>query len=207
MKARYRVSYSFSTLSDNDLIAFVQVVIICLTNNMAFTSLPVTLADLQALLTAFQNTVNAMGQSSSTQLTAERDEARVALLDALRKIGAYVQSVALNSLSTLLSAGFAAVSTPSGQTPLATPTVVSVSNLATTQVLMRLTPIANARSYESRLSLDNGTTWISGGISPQARRIILGSLTPGKVYMIQARAIGGSTGQSDWSTPVTIMAT
>jgi hypothetical protein len=41
----------------------------------------------------------------------------------------------------------------------------------------------------------------------QSSRIILGSLTPGKVYMIQARAIGGSTGFSDWSTSVTIMAT
>ncbi len=207
MNARYRVSYSFTTLSDNDLIALLQVVIICLTNNPTFNNLPVTLTNLQALLTAFQNAVNAMGQSSSAQLTAERDEARMALLDAFRKTGAYVQSVALNSLSKLLSSGFAAVNTSTAQTPLATPSVVSVSNLATTQVLMRLTPIPNAKSYESRLSLDNGVTWTSGGISPQARRIVLGSLTPGKVYMITARAIGGSTGQSDWSTPVTIMAT
>ena len=207
MNARYRVSYSFTTLSDNDLIAFLQVVLICLANNGSFTSVPVPLADLQTLLTTFQNAVNAMGQNSSQQLTAERDEARMALLDAFRKTGAYVQSVALNSLSTLLSSGFASVSTVTAQTPLAAPAIVSVSNLATTQVLMRLTPIPNAKSYESRLSLDNGVTWTGGGISPQARRIVLGSLTPAKVYMIAARAIGGSTGQSDWSTPVTIMAT
>ena len=72
---------------------------------------------------------------------------------------------------------------------------------------MRLTPIDNARTYETRLSADGGKTWVSGGISPQARRIVLKSLTPGTVYTIQARAIGGSTGQSDWSTTVTIMAT
>jgi hypothetical protein len=207
MNARYRVSYSFTTLSDNDLITFLQVVIICLTNNPAFNNLPVPITTLQTLLTTFQNAVNAMGQSSSPQLTAVRDEARMVLLDAFRKTGAYVQSVALNSLSKLLSSGFAAVSTSTAQTPLDTPSVASVSNLATTQVLLRLTPIANAKSYESRLSLDNGVTWTTGGISPQARRIILASLTPGKVYMIAARAIGGSTGQSDWSTPVTIMAT
>jgi hypothetical protein len=146
-------------------------------------------------------------QGGGQQATALRDETRIALLDAFRKTGAYVQSVALNSLSTLLSSGFAAVTTSTAQTPLAAPSVVSVSNLATTQVLLRLTPIPNARSYESRLSLDNGVTWTSGGISPQARRIVLGGLTPGKVYMIAARAIGGSTGQSDWSTSVTIMAT
>lgn len=69
------------------------------------------------------------------------------------------------------------------------PTIIYVGNLATTQVLMRLTPVANANSYEIRLSADGGKTWLSGGV------------------VSQARAIGGSTGQSDWSTPVTIMAT
>jgi hypothetical protein len=34
-----------------------------------------------------------------------------------------------------------------------------------------------------------------------ARKIILTSLTPGTVYNVQARAIGGSTGYSDWSDP------
>jgi hypothetical protein len=207
MKNRYRVSYAFTGLSDNGLIAFLQVLIICLTNNLAFTSLPVTLTDLQTLLTTFQNTVNAMGQSSSPQLTAERDEARVALLDAVRKIGAYVQSVALNSLSMLLSSGFTNASTSTAQTPLPAPTILALTNYASTQVLMRLTPIVNAKAYETQLSTDGGKTWVSGGTSPQARQILLTNLTPGTTYMVQSRAIGGSTGQSPWSLPAPIMAT
>jgi hypothetical protein len=207
MKTRYRVSYSFAALPDLGLIAFIQAVITCLTGNPAFTTLAALLADLTTALTAFETAVAAMAQTSSSLLTAQRDEARVTLLDTARKTGAAVQSIALNSLSTLLSSGFTNVISPSGQTQLDTPTILSVTNYGTTQVLMRLTPITNAKSYESRLSLDNGVTWTSGGISTQARSIILGSLTPGKTYMIQSRAIGGSTGQSDWSTPVTIMAT
>ena len=46
-----------------------------------------------------------------------------------------------------------------------------------------------------------------GGKPSKARRIVLPNLVPGTVYTIQARVIGGSTGQSDWSTPVSIMAT
>ena len=207
MKARYRVSYAFTGLSDNALIGYLTVVIICLTGNAAFPNLPITLANLQTLLTAFQNAVNAMVQGGGQQATAVRDETRIALLDAFRKTGAYVQSVALNSLSTLLSSGFTNVSAPSAQTPLPAPTILLVANNGTTKVLLRLSPITNARSYETRLSADGGKTWISGGISSQARRIILSSLTPGTVYTIQARALGGSTGQSDWSTTVTIMAT
>jgi hypothetical protein len=207
MKTRYRVSYAFTTLSDNDLIAFIQAVIVCLTNNPAFTSLPVKLADFSALLAAFQTTVTNMGQNSNPQLTALRDEAREALLDAARKIGAYVQSVALNSLSTLLSSGFQNVPVQSPSSPLDTPTILAATNSGTTQVGLRLSPVANAKSYQIQFSTDNGKTWTLSGAYPQARRIVLANLVPGTTYLIQAQAIGGSTGQSNWSTPVSIMST
>jgi hypothetical protein len=43
-------------------------------------------------------------------------------------------------------------------------------------------------------------------VSTQARRIILGNLTPGTTYNVQARAIGGSEGYSEWSDPMSHMA-
>jgi hypothetical protein len=185
-KTRYRVSNAFTVLSDNDLIGFVLAVITCLTGNAAFPSLPVSLTEVSALLAEFQDAVNAMALSSSAQLTAERDAARIALLDALRKTAA---------------------SNSTAQTPLPVPAILSLQNLASTEVLLRLSPITNAKSYETQLSTDGGKTWVSGGISSKARRIVLKNLVPGTVYTVQARAIGGSTGQSGWSTPVPIMAT
>jgi len=107
----------------------------------------------------------------------------------------------------LLSSGFKNVATPSASTPLDAPSIMDALNLATTQVLIRLTPIDNANSYEIRLTSDGGKTWISGGISSQSRRIVVANLTPGTTYTIQARALGGSTGQSAWSASITIMAT
>ncbi len=207
MVARYRVSYSFTALSDNDLIAFIQVLIICLTGNVAFPALPVTIADFTALLTAFQTAVTNMGKNSNPQLTALRDEAREALLDAARKNGAYVQSVALNSLSMLLSSGYQNVPTQSPSSPLDIPTILSVTNNGTTQVALRVSPVTNAKSYQIQSSTDNGKTWTLAGAYPKARSIALTNLTPGTTYMIQAQAIGGSTGQSGWSNPVSIMST
>jgi hypothetical protein len=207
MNTRYRVSNTFTTLSDYSLVGFTQVVTTCLTGNAAFPSLPVKLTDLSALEAAFQTAVNNMAQNNSSELTALRDEAREALLDALRKTAAYVQSVALNSLSTLLSSGFQNVPTQSPSSPLDTPTIISVTNNGTKQVLLRLESVTNAKSYQIQLSTDNGKTWTMGGAYPQARRIILTNLVPGTTYLIQAQAIGGSTGQSGWSTPVSIMST
>ena len=40
----------------------------------------------------------------------------------------------------------------------------------------------------------------------KARRLVLENLTPGAVYAIQMRAVGGSTGHSCWSDPVSHMA-
>jgi hypothetical protein len=167
----------------------------------------VALADLQALLQALIDANNNVDVGGSPNLTALRDEAQQALLVALRKIAAYVQSESLDSLSTLLSSGFQNVPMPSPSAPLDTPTILKAANNGTTQVLLRLSTVTNANSYEIQYTTDGGKTWISGGISSKALRIVLTNLTPGTVYTIQARALGGSTGQSIWSTPVSIMAT
>jgi hypothetical protein len=207
MKQTFRVSYAFVELSVLRQIAFTQVLIICLTGNAAFTKLPVALADLQALLQALIDANNNVDVGGSPNLTALRGEAQQALLVALRKNAAYVQSVSLDSLSTLLSSGFQNVPAPSASGPLDAPTILKAANNGTTRVLLRLSPVTNANSYEIQYTTDGGKTWVSGAISSQARSILVTSLTPGTVYTIQARALGGSTGQSIWSTPVSIMAT
>jgi hypothetical protein len=49
---------------------------------------------------------------------------------------------------------------------------------------------------KSRTSTGTGA-WQTAGAFTGARKIILTGLTPGTVYNVQARAIGGSTGYSD----------
>jgi chitodextrinase len=86
------------------------------------------------------------------------------------------------------------------------PGILQVNNEASTQLVVRLQPVDNARAYEVRVSYGaNG--WQAAGVFTQARRVVLTNLTPGTNYNIQARAVGGSTGYSDWSDPISHMAT
>ncbi len=142
-----------------------------------------------------------------TALTAAKNVAREELLVALRQIAAFVQSVAGEDEPLLLTSGFSAVIPGrSPQTKLSAPNVVGVENGETTQLTVRLEPVPYAKSYEVRAT-NGAKTPPASTFSTQARRIIVGNLTPGTTYNIQARAIGGSDGFSAWSDPVAHMAT
>jgi hypothetical protein len=78
----------------------------------------------------------------------------------------------------------------------------------TTQLTVRLQPVANAHAYQVRVSANGtGNSWLPTVDSTQSRRVMLPNLTPGTTYTVQARAVGGSTGYSDWSDSVLHMAT
>jgi hypothetical protein len=44
--------------------------------------------------------------------------------------------------------------------------------------------------------------WQMAGIFSQARRIEVANLTPGALYDLRVRALGGSTGYSEWTMAV-----
>jgi hypothetical protein len=104
----------------------------------------------------------------------------------------------------LLSSGYQAVSTNRAQTQLDIPAIVSIGNEMTGQFAVSLQPVNNARAYE--VQYKNGAGWLPAGTFTQARKIVVPNLTPGTTYSVQARAVGGSTGYSDWSDPVSHMA-
>lgn len=213
----YRVSLGFAALSDGALDEFTTNVITSMTGNAAFPNPPVPLTppdlkiadgagDLTSLQSAFQDAIAAAAQGGK-QTTAAKNEAREALLDGLRKDAAYVQTVASHDLALLLSSGYQAASTNRAQAPLDKPVIVRIDNETSTQLVVRLDSVPNARSYQIRMNTTGNGTWQDAGTYTQARRIVLTNLTPGTTYTIEARAIGGSTGYSDWSDPVSHMAT
>jgi hypothetical protein len=206
MTLNLRVSLDFAGYSDPDLDEFAGNVVISLTGNASYPTPPVTLANLGTLNATFHNAVLA-ALPGGIQLTAAKNAARDALLDALRKVAAYVQSIANRDLDVLLTSGFYANSTNRAQSPLDPPTISELENLATTKLLVRLTPVTNAKSYNLQTNTNGNGAWVDAGIFTQARRIVLGNFTPGTTYSIRARAIGGSTGSSDWCAPVSLMAT
>lgn len=200
----YHVSLGFAQLPDSALDEFTGGVIASLTGNPAYPTPAVSLADLSAAQTAFEQAMVAMTQGG-TQATADKNVKRAALVALLRQEAIYVQGTANNDLPTLLSSGFLVNSTSRTKSPLATPNILEIDNGMTTQLVVRAQAVSNARAYEAQVK--NGTGgWVPSGTFTQARRIVLEGLTPGSTYTVQVRGVGGSLGYSDWSDPVSHMA-
>ncbi|MGN6552749.1 MAG: hypothetical protein ACTHLW_03335 [Verrucomicrobiota bacterium] len=204
MKNNYRVSRGFGQLTITQLDTFGENVVTGLENNPAFPTPMVPVTELKDKLLAYRQAVTAAANGGKVEI-AIRNAAQDTLLAALRQEAAYVESVAGDDLPTLLSSGFQSVNTNRTQIPLPKPVVERVDNPGTTQLALRLQSVPTARAYEVRISYgDSG--WQGAGVFTKARLILLENLTPGTTYTIQVRAIGGSTGSSDWSDPSSHMA-
>ncbi len=99
------------------------------------------------------------------------------------------------------------------QQPLVAPSILAIENSGTSQLTLRVKPSANARMYEvQKQTVPNPKTgtvttgeWESAGLFASTRGIAVGDLVPGQMYAFRVRAMGGSTGQSDWSDAVSHM--
>ena len=199
----YKVSLSFASLPDADLVEFTNSIIAKLTGNPGFPTPAVPLASLTAANTTFQNAIVDATQGGLA-LTAAKDAAREALLPLLRTEASYVQTAANDDLTVILSSGFGVNSINRTSSPLTKPNIENIDNFASTQLMVKLTTIPNARAYEVRIN-PGDDKWENAGVFTKSRRVLLEDLTPGKTYTIQARAVGGKTGYSDWSDPVSHM--
>jgi hypothetical protein len=136
-----------------------------------------------------------------------RDTAFDALCAALDTDADEVEKVVKANMQMLLTTGYLPASTNRTSSPLDDTAIIGLFNNGTTQVLLRLQSVRNARSYQVQTSADNGKTWQESSSPTQARRIVIAGLVPGTTYLVRARAIGGSTGASNWTAPGPIMST
>jgi hypothetical protein len=198
------VSLAFAQLPDAALDEFTGQVIAGLTGNAAFPTPAVSLTALTAAKKAFEDALDAM-TNGGKEATAVKEAKRDSLVNLLRQEANYVQGACNNDLATLLSSGFEATSTNTAQSPLTKPNILDILNEASTQLVVRCKPVDNAHAYEAQIK-NGANEFVPAGTFTQARRIVLTGLTPGQTYTVQIRAVGGSTGYSDWSDPVSHMA-
>jgi hypothetical protein len=172
-----------------------------------FTTPPFTSVQLTALVGTFSADMTA-ARKLGTDRTLAKKISRQAVVDALVQDALYCQGLARHDLNTLLTSGYEIVSNNRTPGPLDTPQINSIDNSVNGQLTVRGGAVLNGRMYQLQFSLDNGVTWTNPGINyTSARRMLLAPTTPGKTYLIQICALGGSTGQSAWSNAVGIMAT
>lgn len=201
-----RTSLSFGSAPDRKLEDAAAAVLANLYGNPAFATPPVPQTELASLLLAFQDALAAMAQGG-TAATAAKNNKRVELIAKLKELAFYVQVESDNDLALLLSSGFQAMSTNRSREPLAAPVIERIVPGQTGELLVTVTAIANARGYEVEVAPVTGETtigpWGPAGFHSGSRRMSVGGLTRGSTYAFRVRAMGGSTGQSDWGPPTT----
>ncbi len=205
MITTHRVSMAFAKFGDRRLGFVGRSVLLALANNPNFPDPPVSLADLTAVVDAYDD-ARVENRIGGQVATAQKNEARDRLISVLRDEAHYVQITAKYNLPALLSSGFRAIERNTTPTPLARPVIRKADNQVSTQLRLLVQRVPNARVYQVRWKIGEGD-WQDGGSYTQARTMVLKNLTPGTVYILQVRAVGGSTGCSDWSLAITKMAT
>ncbi len=206
--AYLRVQLGFSNAPDHSVEEVAGAVINGLYGNAAYATPPVPKTDLQAALTSFTAAIAAQ-QHGGTASTADKNSKRDTLVGMLRQLAAFVQQNCNNDMPTLLASGFDAVTTSHAQIPLAKPVIASMDNGNSGQLLVKVTPVPTARCYEMRFALVGAGgapgPMQSAGMFTNSRSMPLIGLTAGSMYQAQVRAVGGSTGYSDWSDPISHM--
>lgn len=80
-----------------------------------------------------------------------------------------------------------------------------IKNGGSGQLVASVSPVKNTSMYEGRAKGPTGD-WLPSVFTGDSQHITFGGLTPGVVYTLQVRALGGASGQSDWSDPSSHMA-
>jgi hypothetical protein len=119
-----------------------------------------------------------------------------------RRVVLLTPQVTLQSFQANLRHGFVGLQSlkVNLSTPLDQPQGLEIDNGNSGQLVASVKPVKNANMYEGRIKASDGD-WQPGVFSGDSRRIAFNALTPGKTYTAPVRALGGSTGQSDWSDP------
>jgi len=194
--AAIRISLKFRRLPASALYVFGTGVFNSMSGNSHFPSPTVDLADLKTACEALEH-ASGRAQGGGAMVVADKEAKRMALVNLLRELAAYVQFISKGDEVMARSSGFDIASRNTAKSPLASPRLGNIVNVASTKLGLKLTPVKNAKVYEVGLRWGGGE-WRLWQTFLNTRRMVLTGLTPGTMYEIRARAVGGSTGYSDW---------
>lgn len=201
---KIRTNRIYNKMSDIGLYKFGTKTAEMLTGNPDFTKPPETPEDLTKKLTTYKDAITAADGGGKLQ-TAEKDAVRADVITVLDKNASYVDMECNNDRAILLSSGYEPVSTNRARAVLGAPEVVASSYGQTGEIQLRVKGDRNRRAIQGRVKALGGEY---GPVItfPTAREILFKGLIAGTTYVMQLCGLGGSTGHSDWSAPVTKVA-
>ncbi|SEM54715.1 hypothetical protein SAMN05216436_105142 [bacterium A37T11] len=174
-----------------------------------FTEPKPTLEEFGALVTDFRTKLQDARPGGSTLQNSLKDDARDILLESMKQLAFYVNTVADGDMTTLLSSGFILVTQPkSKKVPGVVIGLKLRDGLQSGQMKVDFEPVAGATDYiyalSSSLGEDGMSVWEHEYSTSSSRGNVIGSLFPGTVYRVRARA-RNNRGLGDWSEVVSLM--
>jgi len=125
----------------------------------------------------------------------------------LRALAKYIEDLPGITEAVAATSNFVLIN-PSTHTPSTpeVPVILKVYNVATTKLGVKLTINGYYNQIEVRVTVAGKPPQLAGSFS-STRDIVLEGLEPGTVYIVEARALAGSSLASEWSDPVSRMCT
>jgi hypothetical protein len=198
-------------ISDTDFLARLNKVFEGMTNNPAYPNPPVDLAGFKTAIDAFDASITASLEGGKAAIAA-RDKRRADVTIMYRLLGHYVESACKADMNTFVSSGFIAQATAnrSAAQPTGVPSITSVDQGSTGQLLASIRPVDKARSYDLRYApvpaAGAVAVWTMITVANVKPATSINNLIPGTLYQFQVRAFG-KLGYSDWSDTVNKMCT
>jgi hypothetical protein len=176
-----------------------------MTNNPSFKDPDVDLT----LMTTTANqllaaTVKADG--GTTEDTAHKNALEVTVRGQLDMQANYVENAAQNNAEVILSSGFDLANQTHTPSVVTGSSITGVTNVASTKLGLTVAIDPEAWAYEIQVSTTAGI-WGHWETFTDPYDIVLLNLVPGQLYGIRVRVHGVGNQRSNWSEPVSHMAT
>jgi len=200
-----KVKLNFRGLSIPEKIARVRQIIAAMTGNARFPHPLPDLGDLSTNVNELEGRLTAAqaARQAAKQRTAELAEGEANVDGLLSQLVAYVESVAGNDETAILSAGFdvRGPSTPASGEPEAPDSLTATAGDHDGEIDLSWESVRGARSYavERRPDTPADSPWTHAAVSTRSSTTIEG-LTSGTRYWFRVAAVGAA-GQSPWSNP------
>ena len=200
----------FSKMKDADFLSALVAVLGGMKGHPAYRNPPISMAAFEAGIVSFSAAVVEALDGGKIAI-AEKDKQRTVMTRMLVQLGYYVEFACNNDLATLISSGFRVWPSHAlaPAEPLAAAGIRKVAQGETGELFVSIKAIPRAFLYELRYAASSP----DGDPGPwktlshtHTRRLVVGGLTPGTIYIFEVRA-RGRLGYTDWSEPVSRMCT
>ena len=204
--AKNHILRSYQTQKDGELGETALHVSAEMDGNASFPTPPVKPADLATAANNF-NVAVGVCQDGTKQDTIHKNALKAALIATLDTLADYVEANSNNNPEVMASSGFTLAST--GKAPVApvgTVSINAVRNSGAGCLNLDMNYGPNVWGFEVQVSTAPNV-WVAAGYFTDPRNVTATNLTPGTLYAVRVRVHGSLNQISDWSDPVSHMAT